>query len=310
MVPDVWFEQTTYRLQDDCTTAVLIRRIRNNKVKMINFNIKQLRNQELASYPTEQVLELEQKFGKYCYVPLDVPNIQANNQEFLSLWFNKNSTVFSKDHQEGYNSGWRCINVFDNDHSKSKIKRNNRPDFLRLFPEIREQIYEYMPYDFTKPFGFWLWSSTKQVVPHRDPSNGFTDLPKSFRSFILDTNTQDHFYLIENNDYSHIKNDQTEKLSYAKINFDNSFLIPQLPDTNTFAWNNLRVEHGSVKREHEFKIMIYYDYDNTIDWNKYEKLFDRSVSKYQHQCMVSNHQLGYFIDNDENTLDNLSSLDN
>ena len=25
MVPDVWFEQTTYRLQGDCTTAVLIR---------------------------------------------------------------------------------------------------------------------------------------------------------------------------------------------------------------------------------------------------------------------------------------------
>ena len=26
MVPDVWFEQTTYRLQGDCTTTVLIRR--------------------------------------------------------------------------------------------------------------------------------------------------------------------------------------------------------------------------------------------------------------------------------------------
>ena len=25
LVPDVWFEQTTYRLQGDCTTAVLIR---------------------------------------------------------------------------------------------------------------------------------------------------------------------------------------------------------------------------------------------------------------------------------------------
>ena len=25
MVPNVWFEQTTYRLQGDCTTAVLIR---------------------------------------------------------------------------------------------------------------------------------------------------------------------------------------------------------------------------------------------------------------------------------------------
>jgi hypothetical protein len=27
LVPDVWFEQTTYRLQGDCTTTVLIRLI-------------------------------------------------------------------------------------------------------------------------------------------------------------------------------------------------------------------------------------------------------------------------------------------
>jgi len=282
---------------------------------MINFNIKQLRNHELASYPTEQVLDLEQKFGKYCYVPLDVPNIQANNQDFLSLWFNKNSTVFSKDHQEGYNSGWKCINVFNHGHSKSKIKRNNRPEFLKLFPEIQEQIHEYLPFDFSQPFGFWLWSSVEQVVPHRDPSNGFVDVPKSFRSFITDTNTQSHFYLLENNNYSNIKNAETPKINFKQLETvngvpKNSFLIPQLPDTNTFAWNNLRVEHGSVKRENEFKIMIYYDYDNTIDWNKYEKLFNRSVSKYHSQCMVSDRPLSYFIDNDENTPNNLSNLDN
>lgn len=281
---------------------------------MTNFNINQLRSHELSEY-TEQMLSLERKFGKYCYVPLDIPNIQANNQEFLSMWFNKNSTIFSKDHQEGYKSGWKCINVFDKGHHKSTIKRNNRPEFLKLFSEIQEQIYEYLPFDFTKPFGFWLWSSIEQVVPHRDPSNGFVDIPKSFRSFIVDNNTQRHFYLIENNDFSRIKNAKTPKLNFEKLDTidgvpTNGFLIPQLPDTNTFIWNNLRVEHGSVKRENEFKIMIYYDYDNTIDWNKYEKLLDRSVLKYQNQCMISSHSLDYFIGSDENTPNNLSTLDN
>ena len=38
LVPDVWFEQTTYRLQGDCTTAVLIRR--NTTESFLRFQLQ------------------------------------------------------------------------------------------------------------------------------------------------------------------------------------------------------------------------------------------------------------------------------
>jgi hypothetical protein len=72
------------------------------------------------------------------------------------------------------------------------------------------------------------------------------------------------------------------------------FPIPKILDTNSFAWNNLRVKHGSFFIPNVRKIILILDWYE-LDVDKYNKLMQRSVEKYKNYIMHSKKNLNDFI---------------
>jgi hypothetical protein len=72
------------------------------------------------------------------------------------------------------------------------------------------------------------------------------------------------------------------------------FPIPKILDTNAFAWNNLRVKHGSFFIPNIRKIILILDWYE-LDVDKYNKLMQRSVEKYKNYIMRSKQNLNNFV---------------
>jgi len=75
---------------------------------------------------------------------------------------------------------------------------------------------------------------------------------------------------------------------------EDKFVLPRLADTNSFAWNNLRVIHGSDRVPEYFKILLIVNFVD-IDWFKYYKLLERSVDLYQDHALISSYSKENFL---------------
>jgi hypothetical protein len=73
-----------------------------------------------------------------------------------------------------------------------------------------------------------------------------------------------------------------------------TFPIPKILDTNSFAWNNLRVKHGSFFIPDVRKVILILDWYE-LDVDKYHELMQRSVDKYNNYIMHSKKNLNDFI---------------
>lgn len=216
-----------------------------------------------------------ERWGNYCYTPLDIPRIESTD---LVEWFFENSkpTVKLKEDIANKDTGIPVFNSIDIFPS-GKIDNmeywsiNNRPDFLIKFKNIQDQIMEYFPVkEITQ---MRMWSSNMNIMWHRDHTR-FTDNPNSFRIMLHDENPEQTLGVVK-------------ALPDSYLNLNDKFLIPRLPETNSFAWNNLRTKHGSSHNPAYRKILIIIERYN-LDIDKYHNLMERSVEKFKEHVLTCN----------------------
>lgn len=229
--------------------------------------------------------DLEKTYGKYLYLPLDVPKILPYDLEkFVDYYF----SVAKVRHGFAYGgTGKRSIDrqmfpVFlsiDGPNSPDPLEETNiREDFPKLFPEIIEQIYEYLPIDNSIDIGYSLWSAKRSVREHRDKQR-MLDLPINWRIKLYDTNPKETLYIIPDPPNT--------------INQKQFLKIPE--DSNTFAWNNLRVLHGSDFIPGHRKILMIPLFGHYVNENKLVDLLDRSVSRYKEFTMVDTYDIKNYV---------------
>lgn len=231
---------------------------------------------------TPELLKAE-KWGGYCYLPLDIPRFEC--PEIVEWFFqhSKPTVKVSADiatNNTGGNSTFNAIDVMPTGETVQDDiwTLNVRQDFLTTFPEFYNKIMEHFP--FKEIHRMRLWESKENVIFHRDHTK-FLDCPGAFRIMLYDTNPVSTLSLIDS-------------LPDAANNFNSLFRLPRITETNCFAWNNLRTKHGSMFNSNYRKIVVILDRWE-LDIDKYLDLMTRSVSKYANYAMVSNRSIGEYI---------------
>jgi hypothetical protein len=241
------------------------------------------RRPQIALCP--ETRELEEKWGKYCFVPFDIPKIGDDPK--LVEWLKENSKPTIKIREDiagGIGNRFPVFNSVDiklygEKHNVFDIwKRNYDHNFLDEFPYFHEQMMDLLPFHTITDWHFW--QSNIQIIPHRDQQD-FRDFPNSFRSMIYDENPCPTLYV-------------KEDVPDSSVTFPEKF-IRKLPNTNTFAWNNLRVMHGSFYLKNYSKMLLIINNRN-LDVVKYNKLMERSIEKYADHLLVSNNSIDSYID--------------
>jgi len=220
---------------------------------------------------------LEKSYGKYFYVPFDIPCIKADDHEKFVDWYFNNSAVATKKraniaNPDGvYNSHFKTINAQEVD----EVWTNHVVDVFGTFPELKDQLMEYFP--LTTP-GLWrMWSSTDKILNHRD-DDSLVDCPMAMRIKLYDENPRETLWIRE------------DEAPWKTMHF------PDLNDTNSFAWNNVRTYHGSEYDPKYKKILWILTLDTNLNVNKYIDLMDRSIDKYKNLVMVDHRPREYYYD--------------
>jgi hypothetical protein len=216
--------------------------------------------------------ELEKTYGKYLYVPFAIPKILPKDEEYFVKFFFDNAKHAGKQ-EEDLSSGKfaphkRSYRTID---SRSPgwtpvWTLNTEPDMYSAFPELFEQIHDYMPWVGDKDFRWNMWSSAKDVPAHRDHTS-MVDLPCAMRIKLYDSNPEETLSLLVDPIKEH--NNVYKKL-------------PTLEDTNSFTWNNLRTKHKSIKFPKSDKILFIWREKLITNQqvNQFVDLLDRSIAKY------------------------------
>jgi len=245
-------------------------------------NLSMIRNRESKSnfmQGNNAYTEFEKTYGKYLFLPYDVPAIKINNIEKFISWFYENSLHASKVFEDfSYDvlpSSDTTFLSIDSSVWKTVWSKNPRPEVFTLFPELFEQIFEYMPWVGNKDYYWSMWSSCADVPEHRDITS-CVDVPHSMRIKLFDTNPSETLSL-------RCSPPNNKDLYESKP-------IPVLYDTNTFGWNNLRTKHKSIFHGNDFrKILFIWRWHLTTDKQvtQIADMFDRSIAKYSsHPGMV------------------------
>lgn len=224
----------------------------------------------IGSHQTEQWLKLEAKYGKYLYIPLDIPKVQTTS-EFVSWYFDvaKNIDKVYDDVAGGKNELPMFLSVDTRAYERDIWERNVQPNIPERFPELIPAL-DALP--FTGRPDFFLWSSTRRVPAHRDQGPWF-DLPCSFRIVLYDENPKQTLELSE------------DPLANVEPRFYKPRRISVPSETNTFAWNNLRTKHSS--RYSGLRKILLIVSQQTFDLDQYEDLMERSIAKYSEHAQVS-----------------------
>lgn len=226
------------------------------------------------------LVNLEKEYGKYMFVPLMLPPIQALDKEKFVDWYFSIAKPVRKIKPDIAGDGKSSYSHFlsvDSPHSISEgiWETNISKDIFKVFPELVEQIMQ-LPFRVIPHFA--LWSSTLPINEHRD-HGAWLDLPMSFRSMLHDENARSTLYLRE---------DPMVKQT------PNKFVLPRLNDTNTFVWNNLRTMHGSVHSSDKRKILLIFSNPSIIP-AKFKSLLDVSIDRYKNQLFTSPLDISNFV---------------
>jgi hypothetical protein len=219
--------------------------------------------------------EFEKTYGKYLFLPYDVPTIKLNDIEKFTSWFYDNSLNATK---VGKDFSYGTLPASDNTYLsidssvwRTVWSKNPRPEIFTLFPELFEQIHEYMPWVGKQDFLWSLWSSRENIPEHRDITS-CVDVPHSMRIKLFDTNPEETLSL---------------RCDPPMMDHSNEYVtIPMPDDTNSFGWNNLRTKHKSVYHGGDFKKILFIwrgQLSTDEQVTQLADLFDRSIAKYSSQ---------------------------
>ena len=230
--------------------------------------------------------ELETKWSKYCFVPLDIPIL---GDLVMAEWlltkikptFQTKSDIAAYYDPPGVPPRFNSVDVRLHKEKHEFWSLNRDHNFLEEFPHFHEQMMDTLPFSTITSWQFW--QSNKLIEPHRDHQQDFRDFPNGFRSMIYDTNPMSTLFLRE------VLPDATDIVPGTQ-NF-----LPRLPETNSFAWNNLRMEHASVYIKNRTKILLIIN-NKDINVDKYNKLMERSISKYSEYVKISEYQTSDYVD--------------
>lgn len=241
-------------------------------------NLSKIRNKEALSNFMKgdtAYTEFERAYGKYLYLPYDIPKIELNDIEQYTSWFYANAvhaekilTDFSYEKLPASDNTYLTI---DSSVWRTVWSKNPRPEVFDLFPELFEQIHEYMPWVGNNDFLWSMWSSRENIPEHRDWTS-CVDVPHSMRVKLFDTNPSETLSL---------------RCDPPMMDHNNEYApIPIPEDTNTFGWNNLRTKHKSVYNGGDLeKILFIWRGQLTTDLQvtQMADLLDRSIAKYSNQ---------------------------
>jgi hypothetical protein len=227
--------------------------------------------------------DLEREYGKYCYVPLDIPVYSRIHH--VAEWFEINKKPIVKPYSD-ISSGVSEDPAFDSvdvsfytpsDARISAFSKNLVNSFWEDFPDFKDYVMDNFPFERWE--GFKFWSSRRPIIVHRDEVD-FNDLCTSFRILVKDENS-------------------TSTLTVAEWLPDQATPCQTINVTNvsgsSMMWNNLRTQHYSTHDMIRRKILCIL-HPITIDGAKYQKLIERSISKFKHECLISGHTINDYID--------------
>ena len=223
----------------------------------------------------EAYTEFERTYGKYLFVPFDIPKIEPYDMEKFKSWYYSKAINASKQ-IEDFASGTHLASNKTYQTVDSTSPRwtpvwslNSQATIYELFPELFEQIHEYMPWVGETDFRWNMWSSTTTVIPHRDHTS-CVDAPLAMRIKIYDGNPIETLSLLVDPILEH-------KNRYAPIpNLRNT-------STNSFAWNNLRTKHTSMFLNQDYRKILFIWRDAIKTEKQVQQLadlLDRSIAKY------------------------------
>lgn len=231
-------------------------------------------------------IELEKAYGKYLFVPFDIPKILPYDMEkFVDYFFlnakriGKRMADLSGPIEDQENIPYVSITSTTKNWDGRSFDLKPLENIYHEFPEIFEQIHDLLPWAGDKDFKWTMWSTDHNVPLHRDIGI-MIDAPVSARIKLFDTNPF-----------------ETLTLHLDPIDKDNSFKkvwpLPIPKDTNSFAWNNVRTKHKSVfvpsndKKKYRKILFIWRNGLGTKQQvNQYIDLLDRSIAKYQKETLI------------------------
>lgn len=249
---------------------------------LINF-LTTRRKDQLANFcfhNLDEILELEQEFGKYIFVPLALPKFELLDKDHFVSWWNTHAIKPTKlvseqlSPETGYSSA-EAVDLIE------KIKHYWDPNFQtenfkNEFPNLWEQFHDLLPID--DFLTLHLWSSFKPFTEHRDPGE-LLDVPMSFRIKLYDDNPEETLYIFDN---------PTNPYQMGEVK-----QLPQLETTNSWVWNNLRVKHGSIYNINYKKCLVITT--GILNIKKYKALLTTSINTYKDHCMISEHSLKNYV---------------
>ena len=219
--------------------------------------------------------DLEKTYGKYLFVPFDIPKILPYDLEKFKSWYYSNALHASKQ-VEDFSSGTlgatdKTYQTVDSTSPKwtPVWSLNSQETIYTLFPELFEQIHDHMPWVGENDFRWNMWSSANKVPAHRDHSS-CVDAPLAMRIKLFDSNPFETLRL---------------KIDPIKQNDNAYHTIPDLRnlDTNSFGWNNLRTKHSSSFYGNNYRkiLFIWRDVLKTEKQvQQFSDMLERSISKF------------------------------
>lgn len=223
---------------------------------------------------------IEEKFGKYLAVPLDVPKFELDDPEHFKDWYFKHAIRPVKQKGDyvaqvtGY-SPFYSVDLIQEVGEDWNLNMQTE-NFKKEFPHLWQQFHEALPVKHILTLN--LWSSVQTFSEHRDSAE-MIDCPNSFRIPLYDENPESTLYVMDN---------PTKDYKVGDTHF-----LPKLEETNTYMWNNLRCMHGSVKDENYSKILGVCV--ALVDLDEYVEVMSRSVEKYKDYCLVSDYKLEDYV---------------
>jgi hypothetical protein len=255
------------------------------KLEETRENLTKLRAYSANYYwKSDLYTDFEKTYGKYLYVPFDVPVIRPNNMMKFAEFYFRNAQPITKVKTDILSSKFEgnerspYLSITSKAEENSDVwSPNTVPEIYNEFPEIFEQIHEYLPFVEDPLFKWSMWSSNRDVPAHRDYGSQI-DAPVGVRIKLLDTNPNETLSLLPD------PLERDHNFDWYPLN------IPK--DTNTFAWNNLRQKHRSIYNHGHRKVLMIFSAKSLHQMitgkclNRYIDILDRSIAKYQKETVV------------------------